>query len=81
VKRMEGVLQAADRFQQRHGVLGFPVAVIKKFGDDEAGKHAALLAYYYGFLSLFPLLLVSSPHSATRWPTTRRCSSRSSTPS
>jgi YihY family inner membrane protein len=57
VKRMEGVLQAADRFQQRHGVLGFPVAVIKKFGDDQAGKHAALLAYY-GLFSLFPLLLV-----------------------
>ena len=57
MKRMEGVLQAADRFQQRHGVLGFPVAVIKKFGDDQAGKHAALLAYY-GIFSLFPLLLV-----------------------
>lgn len=57
MKRMEGVLQAADRFQQRHGVLGFPVAVIKKFGDDQAGKHAALLAYY-GLFSLFPLLLV-----------------------
>src|SRR6266545_1787048 len=57
VKRIERVLRATDRFQQRHGVLGFPVAVIKKFGDDQAGKHAALLAYY-GFLSLFPLLLV-----------------------
>jgi YihY family inner membrane protein len=54
---MERVLHAADRFQQRHGVLGFPVAVVKKFGDDQAGKHAALLAYY-GFFSLFPLLLV-----------------------
>ena len=51
------VLQAADQFQQRHGLLGFPVGVVKKFGDDRAGKHAALLAYY-GFLSLFPLLLV-----------------------
>jgi len=57
VNRIERVLRAVDRFQQRHGVLGFPVGVVKKFGDDEAGKHAALLAYY-GFLSLFPLLLV-----------------------
>ena len=57
MKRMEGVVQAADRFQQRHGVVGFPVAVVKKFGDDQAGKHAALLAYY-GLFSLFPLLLV-----------------------
>jgi uncharacterized BrkB/YihY/UPF0761 family membrane protein len=55
--RVERVLRAADRFQQRHTVLAMPVGVAKKFGDDQAGKHAALLAYY-GFLSLFPLLLV-----------------------
>jgi len=55
--RVERLLRAADRFQQRHAVLAVPVAVVKKFGDDQAGKHAALLAYY-GFLSLFPLLLV-----------------------
>jgi YihY family inner membrane protein len=55
--RVERLLRAADRFQQRHAVLAVPVAVVKKFGDDRAGKHAALLAYY-GFLSLFPLLLV-----------------------
>jgi YihY family inner membrane protein len=57
VKWIERLLRAVDRFQQRHGVLGFPIGVAKKFGDDEGGKHAALLAYY-GFLSLFPLLLV-----------------------
>ena len=57
MQSIERVLRALDRFQQRHGVLGFPVGVVKKFGDDQAGKHAALLAYY-GFLSLFPLLLV-----------------------
>jgi YihY family inner membrane protein len=55
--RVERLLRAADRFQQRHAVLAVPVGVVKKFGDDQAGKHAALLAYY-GFLSLFPLLLV-----------------------
>ena len=38
-------------------MLAFPVAVIKKFGDDRAGQLAALLAYY-GFFSLFPLLLL-----------------------
>jgi len=57
VNRVEGALRAVDRFQQRHVVLAFPIGVVKKFGDDEAGKHAALLAYY-GFMSLFPLLLV-----------------------
>ena len=54
---VQRLLRAADRFQQRHPVLAVPVAVVKKFGDDQAGKHAALLSYY-GFLSLFPLLLV-----------------------
>jgi inner membrane protein YhjD len=34
-----------------------PFAVIRKFSDDQAGSLAALIAYY-GFFSLFPLLLV-----------------------
>jgi membrane protein len=46
-----------DRFQQSHKPLAVPMAVIKKFGDDGAGSLAALVAYY-GFFSLFPLLLV-----------------------
>ena len=50
-------LHALDRLQQRHRRLALPAAVIKKFGDDEAGRMAALIAYY-GFVSLFPLLLV-----------------------
>jgi YihY family inner membrane protein len=50
-------LQALDRFQQSHPRLSFPAAVVKKFGDDQAGQLAALIAYY-GFFSLFPLLLV-----------------------
>jgi YihY family inner membrane protein len=57
VQRIERLLRAIDRFQQRHTVLGFPFGVVKKYGDDQGGKKAALLAYY-GFLSLFPLLLV-----------------------
>jgi membrane protein len=50
-------LKALDRRQQSSARLGFIAAVIKKFGDDQAGQLAALIAYY-GFLSLFPLLLV-----------------------
>jgi YihY family inner membrane protein len=50
-------LHALDRVQQSHPRLSFPAAVIKKFGDDQAGQLAALIAYY-GFVSLFPLLLV-----------------------
>jgi YihY family inner membrane protein len=54
---IQGILTRVDDFQQKRPVFAFPYAVIKKFGDDKAGKLAALLAYY-GFFSLFPLLLV-----------------------
>ena len=50
-------LHALDRRQQRSPRVAFVAAVIKKFGDDGAGQMAALIAYY-GFVSLFPLLLV-----------------------
>jgi uncharacterized BrkB/YihY/UPF0761 family membrane protein len=51
------VIAWADGVQRRHGVLGFPYAVIKKYGDDDGGREAALITYY-GFLSIFPLLLL-----------------------
>lgn len=54
---VEGVLRRIDRVQQKSRVLGFGFGVIKKFGDDRGGSLAAVLAYY-GFVSLFPLLLV-----------------------
>src|SRR5260370_41462694 len=53
----EKVLHSVDRLQQRWPGLSFPVAVWKKFGDDQAGNLAALIAYY-AFASIFPLLLV-----------------------
>jgi len=56
---MERLAALVDKFQQRHHALAFTCAVIKKYGDDEAGHQAALLTYY-GFLSLFPLLLVAT---------------------
>jgi membrane protein len=51
------LMRAVDKFQQRRPVVAFPVAVWKKFGDDQAGSLAALIAYY-AFVSIFPLLLV-----------------------
>jgi len=50
-------LHALDHRQQQSPRIGFVAAVVKKFGDDQAGQLAALIAYY-GFVSLFPLLLV-----------------------
>src|SRR6266498_5469892 len=54
---IERNIRRIDAFQQRHPALAFPFGVVKKFGDDQAGNLAALIAYY-GFFSLFPLLLV-----------------------
>lgn len=48
-----------DRFQRRHRWAGLPLAVVYKFVDDQGGYLAALITYY-GFLSLFPLLLIMS---------------------
>lgn len=50
-------LRSADRAHQRRPWIAFPYAVIKKFGEDQAANLAALVAYY-GFFSMFPLLLV-----------------------
>ena len=53
---VERLVRRVDAYQQRHRV-GLVVAVVRKFGDDEAGALAGLLTYY-GFLSLFPALLL-----------------------
>jgi len=52
-----GVTARLDHFQRRHTWLGFPLGVIYKFVDDQGGYLAALITYY-GFVSLFPLLLL-----------------------
>jgi len=59
MKAIDRARGPADRLQRRRPVLGLPVAVLLKFTDDQAGNLAALIAYY-GFVSLFPLLLLLS---------------------
>jgi YihY family inner membrane protein len=54
---VERALRRVDRYQQRHGWLGFLFAVVKKFGDDKGGNLTTLLAWN-GFFALFPLLLI-----------------------
>lgn len=46
-----------DRLQQRSPAVGFVIAVIYKYVDDQANYLAALITYY-AFVSLFPLLLL-----------------------
>src|SRR5271163_925886 len=53
----EQLIRRMDRAQQGVRPLAFMVGVWKKFGDDRGGSLAALLTFY-GFLSLFPLLLL-----------------------
>jgi YihY family inner membrane protein len=54
---VEKAFRAVDARQQRQAWLAFPVAVWKKFGDDQAGNLAALIAYS-ALVAIFPLLLV-----------------------
>jgi YihY family inner membrane protein len=54
---VERQVRRADRFQQSHTVIAFPWAVVQKFGNDQAGSKATLMAYY-GLFALFPLLLL-----------------------
>ena len=56
-KWLQQLIAEVDRFQADRPWLAVPVAAVKKFGDDNAGRLAGLIAYY-GFFSLFPLLLV-----------------------
>lgn len=51
------IVDRIDEVQRRHRPLAFLVGVGKRFGEDGAGRLAALIAYY-GFFSVFPLLLV-----------------------
>jgi membrane protein len=46
-----------DDFQRRHRWASLPLAVVYKFHDDQ-GIYLAALITYFGFLSLFPLLLL-----------------------
>jgi YihY family inner membrane protein len=57
MSKIKQLLTRFDRFQQRHAALAVPFAVLRKFSDDGAGNKAALIAYY-GFFSIFPLLLL-----------------------
>jgi YihY family inner membrane protein len=48
-----------DRLQRRHPAAGFPIAVVYKYVDD-TGPFLSALITYYAFVSMFPLLLLSS---------------------
>ena len=55
--RRDRVIQRLDEVQQQRPWLAVPLAVWRKFSEDEAGKMASLISYY-AFISIFPLLIV-----------------------
>ncbi len=57
--RLNRRLRWLDRTQRSYRFTAFGFAVVKKYSDDQGGYHAALLTYY-GFLSLFPTLLITT---------------------
>jgi membrane protein len=51
-----GFVASIDRLQRRQPVFGFPWAVIKRYVEDRGGWLGSLISYY-GFFSLYPLLV------------------------
>lgn len=51
------MINRLDAYQRHHRWIGLPLAVVYKFFDDQ-GNYLAAIITYYGFLSLFPLLLL-----------------------
>lgn len=56
-RRAADLVARVDRYQRNHRWLGLPLAVLRKYSDDQGGYLASLLTYY-GFLSVFPLMLI-----------------------
>ncbi len=53
---MHELFEHLDEWQYRNRPIGFIVAVVRHYSNNQAGNRAALLTYY-SFMSLFPLLL------------------------
>lgn len=56
---MPSLVDRADAFQRRHLTVGFPLAVLYKYFDDQ-GPYLAAILTYYAFTAIFPLLLIAS---------------------
>lgn len=56
-RRVDAALTKLDGLQQRSPLSAFPAAVFRRYSDDHGGSLAALTTFY-GFLSVFPTLLL-----------------------
>jgi uncharacterized BrkB/YihY/UPF0761 family membrane protein len=57
VNRLKGLIAKVDSWQRHNRVAGPAYAVVRKFSDDQANLLVVCLGWY-GFLSIYPLLLV-----------------------
>jgi YihY family inner membrane protein len=57
--RADGPIARADAWQRERRPAAVAVATGRKFADDHTTNHAALLAFW-GFFSIFPLVLVAA---------------------
>ncbi|WP_431910501.1 YihY/virulence factor BrkB family protein [Amycolatopsis thermoflava] len=57
VSRAKAGLDRVDAVQQEHTALSVPVAVVKKFLEDQSTQLASMIAFW-AFFSIFPLFLV-----------------------
>ena len=53
------LVERLDTAQRRHSVLGFPLAVVYKYFDDQ-GPYLAAILTYYTFVAIFPIMLIAS---------------------
>lgn len=53
------MVQRLDDFQRTHRIIGFPIAALYKYIEDQGNYLAALIAYY-AFNAIFPILLILS---------------------
>jgi membrane protein len=59
VVSVPSLVDRVDAFQRGHPVVGFPLAVLYKFIDDQ-GNYLAAVVTYYAFVAIFPILLIAS---------------------
>lgn len=55
--KIRRILDAVDHWQRSNRPVGLLYGVVKKFGDDNANQYVVALGWY-GFVAIFPLLLV-----------------------
>ena len=56
---MKRFVDRLDRFQRKHPIIGFPLAVIYKYFDDQ-GAYLSAIITYYAFIAIFPMMLMAS---------------------